>query len=60
MKNFTEELRIARTNAKLTQKATAELLGVPLRTYESWETGKRCPTEFTQKSIIEFFKKQVK
>lgn len=60
MENFTEELRIARKNAVLTQKATAELLGVPLRTYEAWETGKRCPTEFTQKSILEFLKKQIK
>ena len=49
---FSEKLKILRAEKHLTQKEVAEILGVPKRTYEDWEYGKRTPTEFTQTSII--------
>ena len=40
---FAEQLREARKQKGLTQRKAAELLSVPLRTYESWECDNRTP-----------------
>lgn len=39
-------LKELREKAKLTQKAAAELLGVPFRTYQNWEYGQRTPPDY--------------
>lgn len=37
----------------LTQRAFAEKIGVPLRTFEDWASGRRTPAEFVQKSVLD-------
>lgn len=50
---FSEEIYKIRIESGLTQKKAAELLGVPLRTYESWERELRVPASYVQSSVIE-------
>lgn len=49
---FREQLRTAREMRGLTQRKAAELLSVPLRTYEDWERGLRTPPTYTQEAMI--------
>ena len=42
-----------RHKAGLTQKAAAEYLGIPKRTIENWEGGRRKPTEFVLNAVKE-------
>lgn len=42
--NFGQLIKSVRTELKLTQREMAELLGVALRTYESWESGRYLPS----------------
>lgn len=37
----------------LTQKAFAEKIGVPLRTFEDWVGGRRTPARFVQESVLD-------
>lgn len=46
------EIRTVRVTANLTQKAAAEKCGVPLRTFQDWEYGKRIPPDYTRVYII--------
>lgn len=46
-------IRTARKEAALTMAQTSEILGIPLRTLEDWELGKRKPPEYIEKMIIE-------
>lgn len=46
-------LKELREKAKLTQKAAAELLGVPFRTYQDWEYGKRTPPDYVMQSAAD-------
>jgi len=46
------EIRKARLAAGVTQKRAAEMCGVPLRTYQDWEYGKRNPPEYVKVMII--------
>lgn len=45
-----KESRIA---AGLTQRQMSEVFGIPLRTIEDWETGKRTPPPYVERLIIE-------
>ena len=47
------ELKKARENANLTQKAMSELLKIPLRTISDWERGLRTPPEYVKLLIVE-------
>lgn len=38
-------LKAARVNAKLSQQAAADLIGVAVSTLRNWETGKTFPTK---------------
>lgn len=49
--DFSEELKDMRIRRSFTQKKVSELLGIPRRTYESYECGHRVPTNFVQNSI---------
>ena len=41
MKEYKDIIKEARTEAGMTQKAFCEYFGIPLRTYEDWEAGRR-------------------
>jgi DNA-binding transcriptional regulator YiaG len=46
-------LKAARENAKLTQQAMSDLLGIPKRTIERWEAGSRIPAPWVERLITE-------
>ena len=46
------EIRAARLKAGLTQQEMSELLGIPKRTIEEWEGGRRKCPEYTKKMVI--------
>lgn len=50
------EIKTLRTAANLTQKAFAECLGIPQRTIEDWEGGRRPPKEYLVR-LIEYYLK---
>lgn len=45
-------IKEVRLSAGLTRKQMSDLLGVPLRTLEDWESGKRKPPEYVVSLII--------
>lgn len=51
------KIKEARLKVGLTIKATAEALGIPQRTYESWEGGQRKPTDYVVRHLLEDIKK---
>ncbi len=52
MENFAEKLRAARAAAGLTQQGTADLMLIPKRTIEAWETGDRTPPPYVQRFVL--------
>ena len=46
-------VKAARQAAGLTQKGMSELLLIPLRTIENWESGKRNPPLWAENLIVE-------
>ena len=50
--DFSVQISEAISASGLTQKAFAKLLGVPLRTLESWKAGVRIPPLYVQKAIL--------
>lgn len=46
------DLKTVRINAGITQSKMSEMFNIPLRTIESWESGKRRPTEWAERLII--------
>ncbi|EJP32486.1 DNA-binding helix-turn-helix protein [Selenomonas sp. FOBRC9] len=46
-------IKEARQAAGLTQKGMSELLFIPLRTIENWESGKRNPPLWAENLIVE-------
>lgn len=46
-------IKTARAEAHLTQKQLSELLNIPLRTIESWESEKRKPPAYVEALIVE-------
>lgn len=50
--DFKARLRAEVERSGLTQRAFAEKINVPQRTFESWLIGERTPTPFTQKAIL--------
>lgn len=52
------ELKKTRIHCGYTQKSASELIGVPLRTWENWESGIRKPPNYVAKLIIEELKRQ--
>lgn len=45
-------LKEARLSANLTQDAMSEKLGIPKRTIQDWESGKRKPPEYVERLVI--------
>ena len=50
---MSERIKEARKTAGLTQKRMSELLLIPLRTIENWESGKRNPPLWAEPLIVE-------
>lgn len=47
------KIKELRLEANLTQQQLYELLDIPMRTIQSWETGKRNPPEWAENLICE-------
>lgn len=45
-------IKEARTQAKLTQRQLAERYGIPVRTLQDWESGRRTPPEYVVKLLL--------
>ena len=54
-----KEIKAARLKAGLTQKKMSELLGIPKRTIEDWEGGRRKPPAYTKKLILKELGKRI-
>ena len=46
-------IKEARQAVGITQKELSELLEIPLRSLENWESGKRTPPSYVEKLIVE-------
>lgn len=55
---FNEELKRVKESRGLTQEGLSEILKVPKRTIESWESGDRNPPDYVQRLIIEEIKRK--
>lgn len=55
---FSEKIKKLKASRGLTQETLAEMLEVPKRTIESWESGNRKPPGYVQRLIIEEIKRK--
>lgn len=46
------EIKEARLAAGLSQAKMSEILGIPIRTIENWESGRRNPPKWAKKLIV--------
>jgi DNA-binding transcriptional regulator YiaG len=46
-------IKEARIAANLTQQQMSDLLGIPKRTIEDWESGTRKPPEYVERLVVE-------
>lgn len=51
-----DEIRSARKKAGLTQAKMSEVIGIPLRTIEDWESGKGEPRDYVKRLVINYLK----
>lgn len=51
-------IKQAREAAGLTQQQMSELLKIPKRTIESWDSGKRVPPEYVERLVIAELKRK--
>lgn len=52
METFSEQLKVARNVAGLTQQTMADLMLIPKRTIEDWERGKSTPPPYVQRFVL--------
>jgi transcriptional regulator with XRE-family HTH domain len=52
-------LKSLREQAGLTQQQVFDLLKIPIQSLRNWEREKRKPTEFTIKTLTEFYQKTI-
>lgn len=57
--NFSEELQNLKESSGMTNKQIAEHLGVPLRTFEDWKSGRRTPADYVIKSVLDKFERML-
>lgn len=50
--NGMNEFRQARLTAKLTQQEMSELMQIPKRTIEEWESGRRTPPPYVKRLVL--------
>lgn len=46
------EFKAARSAAGLTQKGMSELMKIPFRTIQQWESGERTPPPYVQRFVL--------
>ena len=51
--DYINPIREARISVGLSQTMAAQIIGVPLRTWQSWELGTRHPAKYVEKLIID-------
>ena len=51
--NFATKLTTIRSAAGWSRPKMVDRVGVPLRTIEDWEAGKRTPPEYVQKLVLD-------
>lgn len=51
--NVISPIKEARISVGMSQTMAAEIIGVPLRTWQSWEAGTRYPAKYVEKLIID-------
>jgi len=54
-----ETIREYRISHGLTQQAVCDIVGMPLRTLQDWEYGKRTPPEWVLKLVLEKLEREV-
>ena len=52
MESFTEKLKEARKDARLSQQKMADIMLIPKRSIENWETGDRTPPPYVQRFVL--------
>ena len=52
-------IKEARLQAGLTQKKMSEILGIPTRTIQDWEAGKRTPPDWVKNLVINELKRLI-
>ena len=45
-------IKEARLAAGLTQQKMSDIMGIPKRTIENWETGQRTPSEWIERLVV--------
>lgn len=53
MITYAEQLKAARRSTGLSQAKLAEWSGIPRRTIEDWEVGRRVPPDYVQRLVLE-------
>ena len=53
MMKMMSKLKEARLDIGMTQKEVTDLLEIPIRTWQKWETGDRIPAPWAEKLILE-------
>lgn len=46
-------IKEARLAAGLTQQKMSDIMGIPKRTIENWETGQRTPSEWIERLVVD-------
>lgn len=46
-------IKSARIEANLTQQKVSDIIGIPKRTLEAWESGSRKPPSYVEKLVVE-------
>ena len=54
---FAKKLKNARAEVGISQQKMSDLLGIPKRTIEEWETGRRKPPKWVERLVIEEVKR---
>lgn len=47
-----KSIKEARLEAELTQAKMADFIGIPLRTIQDWERGRRTPPDYVERLVI--------
>lgn len=55
VEQWAAKLRALRVQRKLTQQEAADLAGLPVRTWISWENEQHVPRDFVRQSLIRLF-----
>ena len=53
MENFPTRFRESRISAGLTQQNITDILKIPTRTQQHWESGERLPPEYVQLLVLD-------